>query len=138
MFIKFLFHILLPDDHKFLTLRILFVNYHTFVVMKNREKVIQKINELAWANYPELEIYLYGSQARGEAKHISDWDLLVLLKVRRISFKLETKLMDEFYDLELETGEIFSPLIYSESDWTRNHVHSPLYEIIQKDGIRIK
>ncbi|MFH1297555.1 MAG: nucleotidyltransferase domain-containing protein [Bacteroidota bacterium] len=106
--------------------------------MKNREKVIQKINELAWANYPELEIYLYGSQARGEAKHISDWDLLVLLKVRRISFKLETKLMDEFYDLELETGEIFSPLIYSESDWTRNHVHSPLYEIIQKDGIRIK
>lgn len=46
--------------------------------------------------------------------------------------------MDEFYELELETGEIISPLIYSKTDWDRNHSFTPLYENIQKEGIKIK
>ena len=46
--------------------------------------------------------------------------------------------MDDIYDLELETGEIISPLIYSKSDWNEIHSITPLYENIQKEGIRIK
>jgi hypothetical protein len=51
---------------------------------------------------------------------------------------LETRLMDDFYDLELETGEIISPLIYSKSDWNERHSITALYENIQKEGLRIK
>ncbi len=93
---------------------------------------------MANAKYPDSEIYLYGSQARGDAKNLSDWDLLILLNSKKISFDLETKLMDEFYELELETGEIISPLIYSKTDWVRNHLFTPLYENIKKEGIKIK
>jgi predicted nucleotidyltransferase len=87
---------------------------------------------------PDSEIYLYGSQARGNAKKLSDWDLLILMSKQNISFDFETKFMDEFYEIELETGEIISPLIYSKSDWNENHSITPLFENIHKEGIRIK
>jgi predicted nucleotidyltransferase len=83
-------------------------------------------------------MYLYGSQARDDAKILSDWDLLILLNSQRISFDFETKLMDDFYDIELETGEIISPLIYSKKDWNENHSITPLFKIIKKEGVRIK
>lgn len=89
-------------------------------------------------NAPDSEVYLYGSQARGNAKKTSDWDLLILLNSANVSFDFETKFMDEFYELELETGEIFSPLIYSKNDWNSNYTITPLYENIQKEGIRLK
>jgi predicted nucleotidyltransferase len=89
-------------------------------------------------NAPDSEVYLYGSQARGNAKELSDWDLLILLNRPSISFDLETKFMDEFYDLELETGEVISPLIYSKSDWNNNYPYTPLFENIKNEGIKLK
>ena len=80
----------------------------------------------------------YGSRARGNNKKFSDWDLLILINSDNISFDFETKFMDEFYDLEVETGEIISPLIYTKSDWDENHSITPLFENIQREGIRIK
>ncbi len=89
-------------------------------------------------NAPDSEVYLYGSQARVNATKTSDSDLLILLNSANVSFDFETKFMDEFYELELETGEIFSPLIYSKNDWNSNYTITPLYENIQKEGIRLK
>jgi predicted nucleotidyltransferase len=106
--------------------------------MSRRDKIINKIIGITDTKYPDAEIYLYGSRARGNAKKLSDWDLLILLNSKNISFDLETKLMDEFYELELETGAIISPLIYSKIDWVQNHSLTPLYDNIQKEGIRIK
>ena len=106
--------------------------------MNRKEIILKKIAELGFSKYPDSEIYLYGSQARGDSSKLSDWDLLILLNVTNISFESETRLMDEFYELELETGEIFSPLVYSKTDWSKNHSLTPLFENIQKEGIRIK
>lgn len=93
---------------------------------------------MANSKYPDSEIYLYGSQARGDSKKNSDWDLLILLNRQNIPFGLETKVMDDIYDVELETGAVMSPLIYSRSDWNERHSMTPLYENIKKEGIRIK
>jgi uncharacterized protein len=106
--------------------------------MSKRDDMINKIIGIANKDYPDAEIFLYGSQARGDAKNLSDWDLLILLNSLIIPFELETKLMDEFYELELDTGEIISPLIYSKSDWVNKYLLTPFYENIQKEGIRIK
>lgn len=89
-------------------------------------------------NAPDSEVYLYGSRARGHAKKLSDWDLLILLNASNISFDFETKFLDEFYELELKTGEIFSPLIYSKNEWYSKYSITPFYENIQKEGIRLK
>jgi predicted nucleotidyltransferase len=106
--------------------------------MSRKEQIIQKIIGVVNKNDPDSEIYLYGSRARGNAKKLSDWDLLILLNKKSISFDLETRFMDEFYEIELETGEIFSLLIYSKKDWIENHSITPLFENIKKEGIRIK
>lgn len=107
--------------------------------MSERENIIEKIIGIANSKYPDAEIYLYGSHARGDARKLSDWDLLILLNSQKnIPFDQETDLMDEFYELELETGEVISPLIYSKNDWVANHSFTPLFENIQKEGIRIK
>jgi uncharacterized protein len=106
--------------------------------MKKSNKIISEIVRMANAKYPDSEIYLYGSQARGDSRKFSDWDLLVLLNVQNIPFDLETKVMDDFYDIELEIGAVISPLIYSKSDWNERHSMTPLYENIKKEGIRIK
>jgi len=109
-----------------------------FVDMSKKSIILKRIYELATDKFPDSEIYLYGSRARNDDRKISDWDLLILINSRHISFNLETSLMDEFYELELETGEIFSPLIYSKYDWSRNHISTSLFQNIQKEGIRIK
>lgn len=106
--------------------------------MGKKEQILQMIKRVIEKNAPDSEVYLYGSQARGNAKKTSDWDLLILLNSANVSFDFETKFMDEFYELELETGEIFSPLIYSKNDWNSKYTITPLYENIQKEGIRLK
>ncbi len=47
--------------------------------MTRHEKIIGKIAELTKAKYPDAEVYLYGSQARGDNSYLSDWDLLILI-----------------------------------------------------------
>ena len=105
--------------------------------MSKREEILKKIIRIANEKYPDSEVYLYGSRARKDFSNISDWDLLILLN-SNISFDIETKILDEFYELELETGEIISPLVYSKSEWINNYQVTPLYENIQKDGIKLK
>ena len=106
--------------------------------MSNKEQILQRIIKVVEKNAPDSEIYLYGSQARGNENKLSDWDLLILLDRPTVSFEVETNFMDEFYELELETGEIFSPLIYSKRNWNSNYSITPFYENIKKEGIQIK
>ncbi len=107
--------------------------------MSSKEQILlDRIIGVVSRTAPDAELYLYGSRARQDAKKASDWDLLILLNAKNISFGIETKFMDEFYDLEVETGEIISPLIYTKTDWDENHSITPLFENIQREGIRIK
>jgi len=106
--------------------------------MSRKEIILQKIIKVVDKNAPDSEVYLYGSQARGSAKKLSDWDLLILLNRPNISFDLETMFMNEFYELELETGEIISPLIYSKYDWNNKYSITPLFEKIKNEGIKLK
>jgi len=106
--------------------------------MSKKDHILSLIVGVVNKTAPDSEVYLYGSQARDDARKLSDWDILILLNRQNISFDYETKFMDEFYELELETGEIISPLFYSKADWNVNHSATPLFENIQKEGVRIK
>lgn len=106
--------------------------------MSRKEIILEKIVGVINKTAPDSEIYLYGSQARGTSKKFSDWDLLILLNSQRVSFDLEIKFMDDLYEIEIETGEIISPMIYSKNDWTDKYPLTPLFENIQREGVRIK
>ncbi|MCB0692077.1 MAG: nucleotidyltransferase domain-containing protein [Saprospiraceae bacterium] len=106
--------------------------------MRKDEKILDKIIQIVIQTDPDSEIYLFGSPARGDFQKLSDWDLLILLNLKNLNFNLETKFMDEFYEIELETGQIISPLIYTKNDWVSNHSVTSLYKNIQKEGIKVK
>jgi predicted nucleotidyltransferase len=105
--------------------------------MDKKELIIGRILELSRKKYPGAEIYLFGSKARGNDRPLSDWDLLILINAQNISFSAETKLMDDIYDIELETGEVISPLIYSKEQWINRYSKTPLFENIKREAIRL-
>ncbi len=106
--------------------------------MISRNIILSRIKHKVYQTYPDAEIVLFGSRARGDAKKLSDWDILILLNSSTIPFKTETDLMDDIYDIELETGEVISPLIYSKSEWNNIRKITPLYKNIEREGIFVK
>lgn len=65
-------------------------------------------------------------------------NLLVLLTVEPLPFALETSVMDVFYGIELETGEVLSPLVYSKHEWATRYRHTPLYRAVKKEGVELQ
>jgi uncharacterized protein len=100
-------------------------------------RILSRIRQMANEKYPEAEIKLFGSRARGDAKNDSDWDFLILLPPSKSGFERHKEIMDSFYEIELETGEVLAPFIYNAEDWDTKYNGTPLYENVINDGISI-
>lgn len=86
------------------------------------------------AKDPSAKIYLYGSRVKGGAKKESDWDILILLNKKKITREIETSITYPLYDLEFETGELISPMVYSESEWNTKYSVTPFYQNVMREG----
>jgi uncharacterized protein len=105
--------------------------------MSRYETILNKIKLAVYSIAPGAEIYLYGSRARKTAKKHSDWDILILLSTPYINFEFEKQLINILYDIEIETGEVISPVIYTKKEWDERFNITPLFENIKHDGIRL-
>jgi len=105
--------------------------------MSTNDQLINRIVGVVNKTAPHSQVFLYGSRARGTASKSSDWDVLILMDKNKVTFFDETGFMDAFYELELETGEVLSPLIYSKNEWKKKYLHTPLFENIKREGIQI-
>lgn len=103
--------------------------------MKNADsKILNQIKKIVTEQEPRAKIYLYGSRSQGTAKHNSDWDLLILLNKDKISQEDEQKITYPLYDLEFDTGEVISPMIYSEKEWNTKYKITPFYQNVMREG----
>ena len=103
--------------------------------MKTSEtKILNQIKRIVKFKEPTAKIYLYGSRSRGTAKNDSDWDLLILLNKDNISLEVEREITNPLYDLEFDTGEVISPMIYSEKEWNSKYKVTPFYHNVMKEG----
>lgn len=103
--------------------------------MENNEKnILTQIKKIIKEKDPSAKIYLYGSRSRGNAKSESDWDLLILLNRDKISIELEREITYPLYDLEFETGEIISPMLYTENEWNTKYSITPFYRNVMREG----
>jgi predicted nucleotidyltransferase len=105
--------------------------------MENKKQILSRIKESISSRQPNAEIILYGSRARKDNSSDSDWDILVLMDKENISLSDEQSLRHPLYDIELDTGEIFSLLVYSKKEWNNKLKVTPLYKNVKKEGIRL-
>ena len=82
------------------------------------------------------EVILYGSRARGDNGANSDWDILILTDYQA-DLKTEQKFRDKLYDLELETGEVFSVFVYSKDNWITKQRITPFFQNVTEEGIQL-
>lgn len=85
---------------------------------------------------PDAEVILYGSRARGNEKPDSDWDILILTDYP-VNRAVESEFRNKLYDLELETGEVFSVFVYSKINWNSVQRITPFYQNVTLEGIVI-
>ena len=98
-------------------------------------RILNQIKKIIKKKEPSAKIYLYGSRSRGTAKDDSDWDLLILLNKDFISADTEREITYPLYDLEFDTGEVISPMIYSEKEWNSKYKVTPFYHNVMKEGV---
>jgi len=85
----------------------------------------------------EIELFLFGSVARGESSESSDVDILVLLK-NPVSTVIEEEIYDIAYEIGLEYDIVFGIIVYTKKQWNRlSNIQSPLIVEIKKEGVKI-
>lgn len=103
----------------------------------DRERIIRLVGETALRNAPHgTEVILYGSQARGDMREDSDWDILVLLDKDRVSLEDIDNIGYPIRELGWEIGENINPILYTKKEWA-GYRHTPFYKNVGEDGVRI-
>lgn len=103
--------------------------------MKDKNDIFLMIKNSIGLTEPDATIILYGSYARRDNRADSDLDLLILIDKEKVTREDEKKVKYPLYDIEFETGQIISPLVFSKKDWETRHRITPFYENIQKEGV---
>ena len=98
--------------------------------------IFNEIQALKRQLLPNDRMILFGSQARGDARPDSDWDLLVLLDKEKSNFHEErSKYGYPFVELGLKYDTYISTKIYIKKDWKNNP--SMLKYNVEQEGIEI-
>jgi predicted nucleotidyltransferase len=105
--------------------------------MKSKDSnITSRIRTLIREIDASAEVILYGSRARGDNNPESDWDILILVD-DKVDLDYERLFRHKLYDLELETGEVFSITLYNKTDWRSRYWMTPLFQNVSREGVRI-
>lgn len=85
---------------------------------------------------PDAQVILFGSQARGDARPDSDWDILILLNKNKIDESDHDKYCYPLYELGWTIDEQIHPIMYTFNDWQKHH-NTLLFNNVEREGVKI-
>lgn len=100
-----------------------------------RPEIIEKLRNAIRENIPDTEVWMYGSEARGDARHDSDIDLLILIDADRVSYSERKRIGDPLYSVSLETEIPIHTVFRTTKEWEKQR--SPFYYNVMRERVRL-
>lgn len=100
-------------------------------------QIFEQIRQLKRQIIPNETLILFGSQARGDAKPDSDWDLLVILNKDKRTQEDYDKYAFPFDELGWGYGVAINPKLYTKKQWEQGKIF-PFYRNVMHEGLEIK
>lgn len=100
------------------------------------QQILKEIKQLKKELLPFEKVVLFGSQARGDERENSDWDLLILLNKESITPEDDDKYAFPFVLMGWKHGAYISVKIYPKNEWDKQKP-SLFRNNIEKEGIEI-
>jgi len=100
------------------------------------EQIFREIQTLKRRLLPNEKMILFGSQARGDAREDSDWDLLILLNKEKRNLIEDYNMYGyPFDELGLKYKTLINAKIYTVKDW---EAHPSIFrKNVEQEGIEI-
>ena len=83
---------------------------------------------------PGTTVMLFGSQARGDARPDSDWDVLILLDKDKITPDDEDNIGWPIHTLSWNYNESIMPILLTRKFWEENK-YTPFHQNVEEDSI---
>ena len=102
----------------------------------SRDEVLNLIRNIVRAVEPDAQIILYGSRARGDARHDSDWDVVILLNKPLMSHQERYESACNLWDKGFDVGEEINARVYTLDQW--NSAPPSLFKYnVREEGIQL-
>ena len=103
----------------------------------DKNEILQAIKTTAKQIMPSgTRVILFGSQARGDAREDSDWDILIILDKEKLEPEDYDKVSFPLTMLGWDLGARINPIMYTMKEWAASCI-TPFYKNVEQEGIEL-
>ena len=105
--------------------------------LKNKEiKALLELKNILYQKFPIVEFKLFGSKAKNKSTKESDID--VMIELEKYNIEIEKEIDRIIFEINLKYNVLISALIMDRNEIENGPMsESPIYKVIQKEGISI-
>ena len=101
--------------------------------MTSDKEILQEIKKTIQQEIPDSKIFLFGSRVNGNVHEESDWDILIITKIKYPK-EMSWKIQEELFNLNLQYNTYIDITLVQEDEWNNN----PAYYSLKLDITRKK